>query len=85
MPGCDITRIFAKQEGLEIPYQDLFSPENYTDSTAVTGHLVTAILGWKHFRSEEQSHIKKVRRSKIKCHYNNSTTCELKKATCNLM
>ena len=48
-PGRGITRLTAKQARLALPYPTMTDPENWTASSVVTGHLVTALRGQVNF------------------------------------
>ena len=50
MPGCENTRLQAKQAGLALPDPVQTAPENWTAFCVITGHLVAALRGQVVFR-----------------------------------
>ena len=49
------TRLPVKQAGLALPDPTMTSPENWTASCVITGHLVAALRGQVEFRTADHS------------------------------
>ena len=52
-PERRVTRLPEKQAGLALPDPTLTSPENWTASCVITGHLVSALRGQVDFRTAD--------------------------------
>ena len=55
VPERRITRLSVKQVGLALPDPTQTSPENWTASCVITGHLVASLRGQVEFRTADHS------------------------------
>ena len=55
VPERGITRLTVKQSGMALPDPIQTSPENWTASCVITGHLVAALRGQVEFRTADHS------------------------------
>ena len=55
VPERGVNGLPVKQAGLTLPDQSQTTPENWTASCVITGHLVTALRGQVEFRTVDHS------------------------------